>query len=137
MTKNLITIAGGSLKYAKANHQYLPNFDPEKQKQFILYLDLNALYPTAMSNHLPNGEMDFVTREELEYIQRRGSEFIMSIDDKANEGYFFEVDLSFPEHLHDFFADLSPAPYKRGVEYKELSPLQKEYARVLQVKGRP
>ena len=40
-------------RYAKANNPYLYDYDPDKEKSYILYLDASNLYGWAMSQPLP------------------------------------------------------------------------------------
>ena len=40
-------------RYSKANHKYLPDFDTEKIKKFLIYWDFNSMYATAMLEALP------------------------------------------------------------------------------------
>jgi len=47
-------ICGGistiSNRYADANNKYLPNYDPDLQSEFLIYLDANSLYGYAFPN---------------------------------------------------------------------------------------
>ena len=42
-------------RHAKANNEYLNDYDPKKPSTFISYLDMNNLYGWAMSEYLPCG----------------------------------------------------------------------------------
>ena len=42
-----------SKRYAKVNNPLVPEYDPSKPKQFIMYLDANNLYGWAMRKPLP------------------------------------------------------------------------------------
>ena len=52
-------------RYAEANNQYLPNFDPSKPKSYITYLDANNLYGWAMSQKLPTGNFKWLNQSEI------------------------------------------------------------------------
>ena len=47
-------------RYAKANNEYLNDYDPKKPSTFILYLDVNNLYGWAMSEYLPCGRFKWL-----------------------------------------------------------------------------
>ena len=42
-----------SKRYSKANNEYCSDYDSEKPKTYITYLDMNNLYGHAMSQYLP------------------------------------------------------------------------------------
>ena len=60
-----------------------------------MYLDANNLYGLAMSQHLPTGEFDWLTEEEISNLD------IIQIPDDSEEVYILEVDLKYPKELHD------------------------------------
>ena len=43
-------------RYAKANNNYMNDYDPRKTWKFTTYLDMNNLRDLAMSEYLPYGE---------------------------------------------------------------------------------
>ena len=47
-------------RYAKANNEYLNDYDPKKPSTFMSYLDMNNLYGWAMSEYLPCGRFKFL-----------------------------------------------------------------------------
>ena len=84
-------------KYAKANNKYLNDYDPKKPSTFISYLDMNNLYGWAMSEYLPCGRFKWVKN-----IDKFDT---MSISDKSPVGCFLEVDLEYPDELHELHND--------------------------------
>ncbi|GFW55874.1 uncharacterized protein TNCV_4390171 [Trichonephila clavipes] len=64
-----------SNRYARANNKYLPNSEPSKPHNFLLYFDVNNLYGWAMSQSLPLN--DFLD--------------IDNINEKGGKGYILEV----------------------------------------------
>ena len=40
-------------RYSKVNNEYCQDYDKEKPKNYIIYLDMNNLYGHAMSQYLP------------------------------------------------------------------------------------
>jgi len=91
----------GSKRHVKANNKYLENFNPEEPSNYIMYWDANNLYGWAMSQFLPYKDLRY-SNETLEEI--------LETDDRADEGYIVECDLSFPEELHDKFKEYPPCP---------------------------
>ncbi|GFV91801.1 uncharacterized protein TNCV_2974731 [Trichonephila clavipes] len=88
-----------SNRYARANNKFLPNFEPSKPQNFLLYLDANNLYGWAMSQYLPLNDFKWVDFLDVD-----------NIDENGGKGYILEVDLEYPESLHDDHSDLPLAP---------------------------
>ena len=66
-------------------------FDPTNESKFIPYLDVNELYSCAMSKQLSTSGFEWMTEEEL--------------DDWKHMSCFLEVDLEYPEDLHNLNND--------------------------------
>ena len=47
-------------RFTKANNEYCPDYDKNKPKVYINYLDMNNLYGDAMSQYLPYGGFKWV-----------------------------------------------------------------------------
>lgn len=92
-------------RYAKANNQYLKNYDPTKEKSFIKYLDANNLYGWSMLQKLPYKGFKWCTKKEIDELSKN----IMNLDDQKT-GWFFEVDMLYPKSLHDLHNDFPFAP---------------------------
>lgn len=124
-----ISSAGG-LRYARANHKYLSDFDPSKPKSWLLYLDANALYSWAMCQELPYKDFRWIDNpESFDLIKA-----MENIDGKDQKGYMLQVDAELPEELHDFFNDYCPFPENIQVTSSMLSERQKKVAGMLNVK---
>ena len=99
-------IATISDRHAKANNEYMgTEFDPAEESKFISYLDANNLYVWAMSKQLPTSGFKWMTDNEL--------------DDWKHLSCFLEVDLEYPEDLHNLHNDYPLAPERikiRNVE---------------------
>ena len=48
-------ISYASKRHSKANNEYCPDYDKNKSKIYIKYLDTNNLYGKPMSDYLPYG----------------------------------------------------------------------------------
>ncbi|XP_069364145.1 uncharacterized protein [Maniola hyperantus] len=88
-----------SNRYAKANNQFMEDYDKEKPKSYLTYLDANNLYGWAMSQYLPTGGFEWVNTETN-----------FKVSDTSEIGYILEVDLEYPNELHDLHSDLPLCP---------------------------
>ena len=113
-------------RYAKANNKYINDYDPEKLSTFMSYLDMNNLYGWTMSEYLPYGES--------EWLKNIDKFDVMSIDKKSDTGYFLEVDLEYPDELHDLHNDYPLAPEKLTISSDMLSKYCKQIADKYKVK---
>jgi len=102
-----------SHRYAKANNQYLPDYDPNSPSQFLIYLDANNLYGNALSEPLPVGKFRFLGDPENFDVD--------SVDCGGATGYVLEVNLEYPDHLHDTHNDYPVAPEHMTVTKDNLS----------------
>ena len=107
-------------RYAKGNNKYMIDYDPEKPSTFINYLDMNNLYGWTMSEYLPYGELKW-----LENIDKFD---VMLIIEKSDIGYILEVDLEYPDELHELHNDYPLAPEKLAVSSDMLSKYCKNIA---------
>ena len=91
-------------RYSEANNKYLKDYDPTKLSKYILYLDMNNLYGSAMSGYLPYGG--------FKWLKNVDNFDINSISEKSPIGYILEVDLEYPDELQVLHNDYSLAPEK-------------------------
>ena len=102
---------------AKGNNQLVEGYNPEEPKNYINYLDAKNLYGCAMSMHLPKSGfhwMRVMPREEQ----------IKKMKWNAKKDWIFEVDLEYPEFLHDAHNGYPLAPEKRATEPSKMSEYQ-------------
>ena len=100
---------------SKANNKYCSDHDKEKQEIYINYIDMNNLYGGAMSEYLPSGGFKWVENNN-EIVNK-----ILNKNDNSLHGYLLEVDLDYPEDLHDFHKDYPMAPEKIKIKDEMLS----------------
>ena len=102
-------------RYSKANNEYCKDYDKEKPKNYIIYLDMNNLYGHAMSQYLPY--TDFTWVKNIDKIKQK----LMNIKSNSSTGYILEVDLEYPQELHDIHNDYPLAPEKINIPKEWLS----------------
>ena len=86
---------------ARANNPYLANYDPNKETNYIMYFDMNNLYGSVMVESLPLSDFKY---EDLSL------DVILSLSADSERGAIVEVDLEFPDSIHDYLNDYPPAP---------------------------
>ena len=96
------------------------DYDPKKPSKFITYLDVNNLYGWTVSEYLPYGR--------FKWLKNVDGFDVMSISDKSTIGYFLEVDLEYPDDLHEMDNDYPLAPEKLAVSSNILSKYYKKIA---------
>jgi hypothetical protein len=106
-----------SRRFAKANNPMCPDYDDTKPNTWIVYLDANNLYGWAMEQMLPVGGFQWVEGLTLDVV--------LATEDNAPEGYILEVDMEYPEHLHDAHNDYSLAPETMEIPEAWLSDYQR------------
>ena len=88
--------------YTKANNKYMNNYDPKKQSTFASYVDMNNLYGWTMSEYLPY--------EGCKCLKNVDEFDVMSVSEKSLIGFFLEVDLEYPDELHELHNNYPLAP---------------------------
>ena len=103
-----------SNRYGEANNKYMrKGFNKNKPSKYLMYLDANNLYGCGMSMKLPTHGFKWLTGGEMEkiYENRHNLKKIPCI---------LEVDIEYPENLHDLHNDYPLCPEKvkckNGVE---------------------
>ena len=103
-------------RYSKANNKYCPDYNKTKPEKYISYIDMNNLYGGAMSEYLPYGKFKWI-KINNEIVNK-----ILNKSDNSLHSYFLEVDLDYPENLHDFHKDYPMVPEKIKIKDELLSP---------------
>ena len=94
-----------SNRYGKANNKYMKDFNKNEPSKFLTYLDTNNLYGVGMSEKLPVGGFEWMTNKEIENL------FNNQIVQVWNKNpCILEVDLIYPEELHDLHNDYPLCP---------------------------
>ena len=118
-----------SKKHSEANNEYCLNYDKNKPKVHINYLDMNNLYRDATREYLPYGGFKWVkvTKETVNKILNKS--------DNGLYGYFLEVDLDYPEEFYDSHNVFPMAPAKIKIEDDMLSPYSFEIKKECDIKS--
>ena len=97
-------------RYAKANNKYMKNYDKNKKRSYIEYLDANNLHGLAMSQKLPVDGLKLKKN-----ILKSNEDFIKTYNEDSDKGFIFEVDVEYPKNLHDLNSDLPFLPEKNKI----------------------
>ncbi|KAJ8949457.1 hypothetical protein NQ318_007558 [Aromia moschata] len=89
-------------RYAKANNKFMSSYNPKEPSKYLMYFDVNNLYGWAMSQALPVGEFQWMKNVENFNVH--------AVPDDAYEGYILEVDVEYPETLHNLHKDIPLFP---------------------------
>ena len=95
-----------SHRHGKANNKYMRDYNPQEKSSYLMYLDANNLYGWAMSQPLPYRDLQWKDFEDPEEI------ILDNYHENSNKGIILEVDLEYPEELHDLHNDYPCAPEK-------------------------
>ena len=109
-------------RYGKANNKYMKEYDEKAPSKYIMYLDANNLYGWAMSQYLPTGGFRWKTEKQINKID------LAKYKDDSKKGLILEVDLEYPEELHDLHNDYPLAAEKIKVEKEMFSEYCKSIA---------
>ena len=115
-----------SRKCATANNKYIPeDYNSNEPSKFLMFLDANELYATAMSEPLPTGNLRFLDEQSSSTFN------FMSVPDDSPIVYILEVDLDYPDSLHDLHNDYPLCPENTDILPEDLSPYTKNLAQKL------
>ena len=107
-------------RYGEANNKYMKNYDEKVPSKYIMYLDANNLYGWAMSQYLPTGGFEWLSPKQIEKIN------LGKYTKNSNKGMILEVDLEYPQELHDLHNDYPLAAEKLCMTKNMLSPYCKQ-----------
>ena len=107
-------ICNTSHRYAKANNKYMKNYDKNKELSYLKYWDVNNLYGWAMSQKLPVNKFEWI-----EETSQFNEDFITNYNEESDEGYFLEVEVQYPQKLHELHNDLPFLPERKKIKKLE------------------
>ena len=94
-----------SNRYGKANNKYMKDFNKMEPSKYLMYVDANNLYGWAMSEKLPIHSFKWMSNKEIENLFNNR---IVQVWEKTP--CILEVDLEYPEELHDLHNDYPLCP---------------------------
>ena len=101
-----------SHSYCKANNKYLEDYDPAQKSNYLMYLDANNLYGWAMCQALPLCQFQmFEGPFNINIVLNQ----LRTIGPDAEIGWILEVDLEYPDVLHDLHNDYPLAAERKKV----------------------
>ena len=102
-----------SNRYGEANNKYMKDYDKNKASKYLMYVDANNLYGWAMSLKLPVHSFKWMTNREIENIFNNQ---IVQVWEKLP--CILEVDLEYPEELHDLHNDYPLCPERVECDHR-------------------
>ena len=111
-------------RHGKANNKYMKEYDEKAPSKYIMYLDANNLYGWAMSQYLQTGGFKWLSQKQIEKIN------LGKYTENSKKGLILEVDLEYPQELHDLHNDYPLGPEKVKVTEDMMS----DYCKKIQKK---
>ena len=102
-------------RYGKANNKYMKDYNVNEPSSYIMYSNTNNLYGWAMSQCLPTGGFKWMSQNKIDPLD------LAKYNDDSKKGLILEVDLDYPEDLHDLHNDFPLAPEQVCVKENMLS----------------
>ena len=109
-------------RHGKANNKYMKDYNEKAPSKYIMYLDANNLYGWAISQYLPTGNFKWMSDKEIKQID------LGKYKADRKKGLILEIDLEYPQELHDLHNDYPVCPKKVKVSNNMLSGYCKKIA---------
>ena len=89
----------------------MKDYDKNKESSYIQYWDVNNLYGWAMLQKLPVNNFEWI-KDTSQFNE----DFIKNYNEESDEGYFLEVDIQYPEKLHELNNDVPFLPERKKIK---------------------
>ena len=109
-------------RHGEANNKYMKTYNEKLPSKYIMYLDANNLYGWAMSQYLPTGNFKWLSQKQIEKTN------LGEYTENSKKGLILEVDLEYPQEMHDLHNDYPLGPEKVKVAKDMLSDCCKKIA---------
>ena len=117
--------------HSELNFEGMEGYDAAKPAKSALYLDINSMYPHAMTKHLPccgGSAVKLPDGEDAKLEWLHGIlDAVDPLEDRRQDIYLLFVDYDFPEELHDGID--WPSPCRMEVPIEEVGPYTKDAVR--------
>ena len=136
-------ICHASGRYAKANNKYMGAlYNPNEPSTYLMYIDATNLYGWALSQALPYSDFEWLSDEEklqaeATLCNENIEACIQFFETYENTAYILEVDLQYPEELHDRDDDYPMAPELMEITFDMLSEKAAELHRFYYNESKP
>ena len=97
-------------RHAKANNNYMKDYNNDQESSYIQYLDANNFYGMAMMEKLP--VKGFKWMDDISMINE---DFVKSYNKNSGKGYILEVDVDYSCELQNLHSDLPFLPERMVV----------------------
>ena len=92
------------------------DYDKDIELSYLMYLDANNLYGSAMSQKILEDSF-----KQVEDLSNFNESFIKNYDENNDKGYILEVDVEYPRKLLNLRKDLPFLPKKEKIDkFKKL-----------------
>ena len=109
-------------RHGEANNKYMKTYNEKLPSKYIMNLDANNIYGWAMSQYLPTGNFKWLSQKKIEKTN------LGKYTENNNKGLILEVDLEYPQELHNLHNDFPLGPEKIKVAKDMLSDYCKKIA---------
>ena len=109
-------------RFGEANNKYMKTYNKKLPTKYIMYLDANNLYGWAMSQYLPTGNFKWLSQKQIKKTN------LGKYTENSDKGLILEVDLEYPQELHNLHNDFPLGPEKIKVDKNMLSDYCKQIA---------
>ena len=102
-------------RFSKANNKYMKCYDSDKENKYTMYLDANNLYGYVMCQYLRYTGFKWLNQKEIDNF------YVNLVGENSSIEYMLEVDLEYPNDLHELHNDYTLAPEKPKISQNMLS----------------
>ena len=95
-------------------NKYMKDYNENKDSSYLKYWDVNNLYGWEMSQKFPVNNFEWI-RDTSQFNEV----FIKSYNEESDEGYFFEIEIQYPEKVHELQNKVPFLPERMKIEKVE------------------